>query len=288
MAALVGGVVGALIAPAVVFGAEASDCWTETHSADLRPVQVTVCLLEGGAIEVYTTTGEAPRMIDINLGYDALGTECWWRTAYPTPWVHLGEFSDGVAHVGYRPDGAPATVLEAFVPSCTSRPTESESVLEAAWELANRHVHELPEPSFNPDVGITGLETFLQVVVPDPVTDSLVSPLGTTLTVDIKIAAVGVDWGDGESEIFTESTFDSLTGYPDGAARHIYETKTCATPGAPRCHPSLSEYEISVGFDWFVRWRINLGPWSTIDVPDTVSTVPYDVDEIVARSVTTP
>ena len=97
-----------------------------------------------------------------------------------------------------------------------------------------------------------------------------------------------VDWGDGEADTYTESTYPHLTGYPDGLARHVYETKTCPTPGGPRCHPDLSEYEIGVAFDWFVRWQVNAGPWSIIDVPDTLATVAYDVDEIITRSVVNP
>ncbi|NNL69709.1 MAG: hypothetical protein HKO70_07085 [Acidimicrobiia bacterium] len=249
---------------------------------------VTVCLLEGGSIQVYTSTSEPPRMIDINLGYDALGTECWWRTAYETPWVNLGVDGENVARVGYRPEGSAGTVLDAYIRACTSQPTETQNTLAAAWELANRHVHEVPDPSFNPDVGITGFETYLQVTVPDPITDSLVSPLGTTVTVEIKVVEVLVEWGDGESDTFTETTFPRLTGWPNGIARHIYETKTCPTPGGPRCHPDLSEYEIQVDFDWFVRWRVDAGPWSTIDVPNMTNTFSYDVDEIVTRTVPNP
>jgi len=268
---------------------EATDCWHETRlGPDLQEVKITVCLLEGGAIQVYPSSGEAPRMIDINLGYDALGTECWWRTAYSTPWVNLGVDSDGVARVGYREDGVAGLLLDTHVRSCTGRPREAGSAISSAWELINRHIHERPEPLFNPDIGITGLETFIEVAVPVPITDSLVSPLGTTVSFEIKVAQVKVDWGDGTVDTFTESTFPHLIGYPDGIARHIYETKTCSTPGGPRCHPTLSAYQIGVEFDWFVQWRVDAGPWSTIPVPNTTTTATYDVDEIVTRSVANP
>ncbi len=276
-----------VVAPAAR-ASEATDCWTETVQVGLSPQQVTICLLEGGALEVYASATEPPRMIDINLGYDALGTECWWSTSYETPWVKVGVDGNGIAQVGYRPEGAPETVLDALVPPCTSRPQPTDTVLALAWELANRHVHERPDPFFSPDVGITGLETFLELAVPAPVTDSLVSPVGTTVTVEIRVAAVEVKWGDGEAEVYTETLFPNLTGYPDGVARHVYETKTCPTPGGPRCHPSLPEYEIEVAFDWFVRWQIDTGPWSTIDVPSSVAFASYDVDEVVTRSVATP
>jgi hypothetical protein len=289
VAFLVAATVSLLISsPALAQTHEATDCWQETVVEDLVRVEVTVCLLEGGSIQVYTSGSEPPRMIDINLGYDAFGTECWWRTAYETPWVKLDEYTDGVARIGYRPEGSAGTVLDAFAPGCTSQPVETENTLASAWELANRHVHDVPDPRFSPVVGITGMETYLEVAVPVPITDSLVSPLGTTVTVEIKVAQVLVEWGDGESDNFTETTFARLTGYPDGIARHIYETKTCPTPGGPRCHPDLSEYEIQVDFDWFVQWRVDAGPWSTIDVPNTTTLINYDVDEIVTRTVPNP
>ncbi|MDH3540022.1 MAG: hypothetical protein OEP52_08515 [Acidimicrobiia bacterium] len=273
---------------AVAQSTEATDCWVETAVMDLAPFEVTVCLLEGGSIQIYASSSERPRMIDINLGYDAAGTECWWRTAYDTPWVILGVDAENVALVGYRPPGAADTALDAYIPACTSRPREIDNTLAVAWELANRYVHEIPAPRFNPDVGITGLETYLEVVVPDPVTASLVSPLGTTVVAEIKVAQVLVEWGDGGFDNYTETTFARLTGYPDGLARHIYETKTCPTPGGPRCHPSLAEYEIQVDFDWFVRWRVDTGPWSTIAVPNTTALSGYDVDEIITRTVPNP
>lgn len=280
-----------VVSPAAAQPLEVTDCWTET-SIGVRgdEISVTACLVEGSLeITYYYESGERPPVLpDVNVGYDALGTECWWKTSADTPWVKLAEYSDGHALVGYHPYGSPGTVLESLIRGCTSQPRETDNTLAAAWELANRHVHHLPEPAFNPDLGVTGLETYLAVAVPDPVTDSLISPLGTTVTVEIKVARVIVDWGDGRVDDFTESTHPHLTGYPDGIARHTYETKTCPTPGGPRCHATLSAYEIQVEFDWFVRWRVDAGPWSAIAVPNTTTLVTYDVDEIVTRSVAIP
>ena len=66
--------------------------------------------------------------------------------------------------------------------------------------MTNRHIHQKPAPSFNPEVGLTGLETFLEVGVPEPITDSLVSPIGTVVTVEVKVAKATVDWGYGDCE----------------------------------------------------------------------------------------
>ena len=277
------------LTPALGQTNEATDCWSETIYEDLAPVTVTVCLLEGGSIQVFTAGTDPPRMIDVNLGYDFLGTECWWSTAYDTAWVKLDQYTDDSIRVGYRPEGSGGTILDAIVRPCQGQPRETETVLSQAWELADRHIHEEPEPSFNPDTGITGFETYIAVDVPDPINDSLISPLGTVVEVEIKVGAVIVDWGDGTSDTFTESAYSLLTDWPTGKATHIYETKTCTPPGAtPYCHDTLSAYPITVDFDWFVQWRVNAGPWSPILVPNTTAAIGYDVGEIVTRTVPNP
>ena len=35
-------------------------------------------------------------------------------------------------------------------------------------------------------------------------------------------------------------------------------------------------------FQWFVQWRVGGGDWTSLQVPDTVTTVPYPVQEIIS------
>jgi hypothetical protein len=92
-----------------------------------------------------------------------------------------------------------------------------------------------------------------------------------------------VDWGDGNILTISPDSFPLLTGYPDGAARHIYEVKTCDPPGSsPRCHPSLSSYALSVRFQWSAEWRVGGGGWSQLAVPDTQTTIRYPVQEVIS------
>jgi hypothetical protein len=155
------------------------------------------------------------------------------------------------------------------------------------WDIVEPHIHAVPDPNTSPTVGITGLETFISLTPPAPITDAIVSPVtGNVLTAEIKVAEVHVDWGDGATDNFPEITFPNLTDYPDGIIRHEYQTKTCAAPGASAsCHPSLAAYPITVSYEWFVHWRVNSEPWNILTIPDTLTILSYDVDEIISRNV---
>jgi hypothetical protein len=151
--------------------------------------------------------------------------------------------------------------------------------------LVKDHFHDPPSPLLNPRIpwGLTGAETHLGLTPPLPFADSIVDPLGQVLQVQGQVAAVNIVWGDGATVTFLPEMYGLLTGYPDGAARHIYEVKTCTPPGStPRCHPTLAAYGIEVRYRWSVQWRLDTGGWVTIDVPDTVTSVSYPVKEIIA------
>ncbi|MDX1450347.1 MAG: hypothetical protein R3246_14955 [Acidimicrobiia bacterium] len=241
--------------------------------------------MSDGEIERYRSTDPRfPRTeLGVDVGYDGSGQECWFWTSGSTNWVLISIDGSNNAHLAYDPPGAPAA-LDTTLPACTSEPETRESRLEQVWEVVARYVHERPQPSLNPAVGLTGLETHLAVSPPPPVTETLISPVtGRALDVEIRVVAVGVDWGDGHRDVFGRSLFDRLTGYPDGVARHVYEVSTCRPPGSNnRCHPELDAYPLRVAYDWFVRWRVDGESWSVLAVPDSVTTVSYPVDEIVA------
>ena len=83
--------------------------------------------------------------------------------------------------------------------------------------------------------------------------------------------------------------FSQLSGYPNGLARHIYETKTCTAPGStPRCHPSLSAYPMSVDYRWEVSWRAGSVAWSPLAIPNTTTALAYPVREIISVLATRP
>jgi hypothetical protein len=89
-----------------------------------------------------------------------------------------------------------------------------------------------------------------------------------TVDIEIEVSGVIVDWGDGRAQTFPASPA-AMAGYPDGIATHIYETKGAG-------------YGLDVSYDWTARWRIIGEPWQLLDVPNTTTSLPYPVNEIVS------
>lgn len=137
------------------------------------------------------------------------------------------------------------------------------------WEYVLSYTHPPPRPDLSPEpgFGVTGLETYLGVSVPERHTAAL-SAGGLALQLEIEVARVIVHWGDG-----TITTYPSdgppLVAGPDGPASHIYEQKK---PTA----------QLAVAYTWDVRWRPVGAAWSTLAVPETLTTVDYPISEIVS------
>ncbi len=265
-------------------------CWHETRwdSETFTNVNFTVCRTAGGDIISSTATSRPPpEIIDVNVT-NVSGIECWYWTTVETLWVAFGISGDLTLHFGYDLGGPGGPIVfDWFAPPCRSEPVETATNIELVWDIVEPHIHAVPDPNTSPTVGITGLETFISLTPPAPITDAIVSPVtGNVLTAEIKVAEVHVDWGDGATDNFPEITFPNLTDYPDGIIRHEYQTKTCAAPGASAsCHPSLAAYPVTVSYEWFVHWRVNSEPWNILTIPDTLTILSYDVDEIISRNV---
>jgi hypothetical protein len=120
-----------------------------------------------------------------------------------------------------------------------------------------------------PGQGITGLDTYLGLPIPEEHFASLASG-ATALEVEISVDAVVVAWGDGWTDTYPASD-EILAGYPDGAAIHVYEVKNA--DGAV----------VTVEYDWTARWRLIGGTWAPLDVPNTGTTIGYPVAEVVSR-----
>ncbi|MBK5268657.1 MAG: hypothetical protein JJE47_14615, partial [Acidimicrobiia bacterium] len=254
-------------------------CWTDTTwDAYDRPTTVTRCRVSGTIID-YASEYEVPLRLYPAVSSATNGT-CWyWRTAW-TGWEMITRYSDGSAAFGFDSDGTPGGPLNVDVtyPVCTSEPVGALPTDAMVWDLVRDYIHQIPEPALNPAVpwGLTGAETHLGLTPPPTFADSIAGPNGGELEVFGSVAAITVDWGDGSSLTLAPETYPLLSGYPDGAARHTYEVKTCEEPGStPRCHPSLSSYPLEVRYQWFVQWRIGTEAWTTLDVPDTTATITY-------------
>lgn len=261
-------------------------CWSDSSTDPLTGLteSITRCRVAGQIVD-YGSEGQVPMFLYPDVGSASNGT-CWfWRSAW-SGWEIITRLSDGSATLGYDSDGVPGGPLNVDVtyPVCISEPVDGDPVEVLAWDLVKDYVHQRPDPLLNPEIpfGLTGADTHVAVDPPPPFGGSIVSPLGQ-LDVEAWVTVLSIDWGDGTSTNLPPSTFASLSGYPDGLARHQYQTKTCDPPGSsPRCHPDLSAYDFEVRYQWQVRWRVGSGPWQGLSVPDSVTSLAYPVQEVIA------
>lgn len=256
-------------------------CWVEEVGDPFgNSRQITVCRLANG--ETTTFPGEPPGDVNPAVGTDSLGI-CWYWTTYESDWELLTRFADGSAILGLRINGFLA-IDTGQIPRCSDEPVPNEPPNVRAWEAITRYVHNPPAPELNPPVGLglTGLATHAGVAVPGPWADTITIP-GYTIDVSAEVLALVIDWGDGHTDTFPPDAYPSLTGYPDGIARHVYETKTCDPPGsAADCHPTLSAYPVTVAYHWNAQWRANGGPWIAVNVAPTETATSYPVTEAIS------
>ena len=281
-----------VILPLLVVGgsaasaAEVSACWVEERidPVDGRPTPVTVCRVGGERVE-FGFGGGVPWVLVPDVGVVG-GVQCWFWTGRDTQWVIVGIDSGGRATLGWDPDGIPggAVAIDITLDVCGGEPSPSVPPSVEVWEAIEGYVHMVPDPAFDPPPprGLAGLETYAAVGVPDPFSAGLVSAgTGALLEVEGWVSEVTVEWGDGSVDRFPPVLFPLLDGTAEGVATHVFEVKTCDPPGGRRCHPSLSAYPLEVSFSWFVRWRMDGGPWLTLVVPDTSTVVSYPVSEVI-------
>jgi hypothetical protein len=251
-----------------------ASCWV---AREFDPVYaeystVTRCRIVGSDTVDYASDSDVPSVLYPNLGTDLTG-ECWYLTSATTAYVILDRFADGSANIGFDTD--PSTpggivAIGPIIPRCTSEPSPASDPAAEAWNYVMSYVHDPPQPDLNPvpGRGITGLETFLGVPVPEEHAASLTSG-SSALDVEISVDAVLVSWGDGVTDTYPP-TSAVLSGYPDGGAIHVYEVK------------NIDGANVTVEYDWTARWRVAGGAWTPLDVPNTATTIPYPVAEVVS------
>jgi hypothetical protein len=258
----------------IAVGEEFVACWTavEVDPVTFEERPITRCRLAGGEIVDYAGDNQVPAVLSPSVGTDLLG-DCWFLTSASTNWVYLNLYVNGDAVLGWDPDPAiPGGVAYATgrIPRCTSEPLPASDPSAEVWDYVTAYIHPPPEPDVSPPAGsgITGLDTYVGVAIPDDHSATL-SAGGVSLDVEIEVDGVGVAWGDGESDTYP-AELPALAGYPDGIVRHIYETK------------DESGYNLEVSYDWTARWRVSGGEWIFLDVPNTTTTVVYPVAEIIS------
>lgn len=252
--------------------AEFSSCWVTTVRSPITLVerQVTRCRIAGGSVINFASDDSVPGRLYPAPGTDLNGA-CWYYSSVDRNWVFGSLYGNGDALLGYVAGvGGGYAVVTGRIPRCTSEPAPLAEPVADVWSYVTDYIHPPPAPELNPELGdgVTGLDTYLAVPIPDVHTAQLNSG-GSILDVYIEVSAVIVDWGDGSTDTYPANG-QALSGYPDGIAIHVYEIK------------DEDGFSVSVAYDWTARWRSTGQPWQSIAVPNTSSSVTYPVAEIIS------
>ncbi|HXV71582.1 MAG TPA: hypothetical protein VEB69_09290 [Acidimicrobiia bacterium] len=268
-------VVGILLTPLTAIAEDFQSCWvSEVTNPDTGfRDQVTRCRIAGGDTVDYASDTDVPSVLYPNVGTDITG-QCWYLTSAVTAYLILNRYADGSADVGLDTDpSAPGGIIAIgpTLPRCISEPMPVADPSADAWDYVMSYIHDPPEPDLNPapGEGITGLDTYVGVAVPDDHTASLTSG-ASSLEVEIEVDAVVILWGDGQADTYPPMA-EVLAGYPDGTAIHTYEVK------------NPDGVDLTVEYDWTARWRLAGGAWTPLPVPNTTTTVIYPIAEVVSR-----
>jgi len=257
--------------PASAQPVEIVHCWYESDGNFGGQGRV-VCRIAGSdTIIDYVIIDPPPRLWPA-VGDDGAG-ECWYNQTAFTRWRIINEYADGSAYFWYSPDDdwAGPWIDVGTIRRCTSEPVEITTIIDLVWEAVATYDFAEPDAQLQPETGVTGLATFMDLDPPGVDTESFSSPI-TSLVVDVEfvVTTVVVDWGDGDIQEVPPSIFDLFGRYPDGEITHTYETK--------------EYYDASVEYLWRVRYRIDGGVWQNINnIDPTTWAVTYQVDEIVTR-----
>ncbi len=211
-------------------------------------------------------------------------SRCFYMGTKSSRWVFLELHKDGDLTYGWSPDGRlGGHRVVGTARRCSWTGVEREEIEAFVWSQIGDYAHQAPQVSFNPPVsrGLVGMETFAALSTPAPWVYTSTSPYtGRSLRAEVKVRQVRADWDDGPTQVLGETLHSRLTGYPDGAASHTYQTKSCEENG-PRCRTKIGAYEITISFVWS-GWYDLGGRRETLRIPNTSSTDDYPVTELIS------
>ena len=87
-----------------------------------------------------------------------------------TQYVILVQYANGDADIGFDAGGAGGIVaIGPTLPRCTSEPTSATDPMADVYSYVMQYIHDPPTPQLNPRAGdgVTGLDTYVGVAVPD-------------------------------------------------------------------------------------------------------------------------
>ncbi len=241
-------------------------CWTAAN--EIAPVLR--CRVGGVDIIDFADPDAVEVVLFAAVGVDLWG-ECWFDREVWSGWTAYGGWSAESAILVFGVDGTPEEGR--FVGRCRTDPAIT-TIERAVWARIRSHDFVRPAPRLVPTRGVVGVPTFLDLVVPASGYYVLGSPeLNEALFIEVGVAAVRVDWGDGAvSRVMMPMSLGGMTGYPRGAVQHLYVRSALR--------------RVEVEFEWRARWRSSWDPiWRPLAVPATAVAGFYAIDEIVSRVV---
>lgn len=259
------------------------------HSVGVCTVDVEIDEETEEVIPVTTCvhTEDRDRNYNPSLGslYPQIGSNgCFYMGTKPSRWVFIELGEDGSLTYGWSPNGRRGGHrVVGTAPRCSWSSVEREEIEGFVWSRIGDHAHQSPRVSFDPPSprGLVGIETFAALSTPDPWRYSSTSPYtGRSLRAEVNVIRVRIDWDDGPGQVYRGGDLGRLTGYPDGVARHTYQTKSCEEAG-PRCRSPLGAYEVETSFIWS-GWYALGGSRKTLRIPSTFSTDGYPVTELIS------
>jgi len=163
--------------------------------------------------------------------------------------------------LGFRPDQAPDE---------RDGPGPRGPQAPGPGRIIDRVIELVPAPQLEiapSEIGLTGLETYVWIREPQPV--SVTAAAGAT-TVDARAFPTHYlwDWGDGDDTL----TYDpgrAWNEYSPGSIEHVYET--------------IGRYQLSVEVVWEAQWRIDGGRWRALGLFSLGDTVDYPVRQVQSR-----
>ena len=244
-------------------------CWTAI--GDDEPVLR--CRVGGVELIDFVQPGSVGVPLHAGVGEDVWG-ECWFHTEESTGWTAVGDWTSDSAELSYSIAGsAGLDVVAGSVRRCTTDPAVTFSEVIAV-RLMRSHEYQRVRAVPSPRRGVVALDVYLAVSAPQPgryVAGDLAG--NEAVLVEIDIASVAVDWGDGSAPLVVSAEgMAGMTGYPTGSVVHRYRT-----PG---------NYGIRLATEWTARWRSSWDPrWRPVLVGVFTEIVAYPVDQIVGRVV---
>jgi hypothetical protein len=163
--------------------------------------------------------------------------------------------------LGFRPDQV-AQAPEGRGPRAPQPPGPGRIIDRVIELVAAPDLHIAPS-----EIGLTGLETYVWIDEPAPVSVSAAAG-GTTVDARAFPSQYLWDWGDGNDTL----TYDSgrpWTRHRPGTIEHVYETR--------------GRYDLSVEVVWEAQWRINGGAWQALGFFSLGDSVDYPVRQVQAR-----